>query len=196
MRQQTPHIKGTAKTPQSHNGFVLPLVLIVSLMLGTGMMAMAMRTWIGVKGGIRQSQSREAREIAEAGTARLLESLNRRFAHLLIVDDDAWDNPPLTSSRCANSSSGKPTTTGMIGNGVYTLEAYSFEGTPFYGGKATIVRPRLSEVNSGPRTRSSTSILDVRPRRLDHTYTPCCAMRNEVLRSSRLREQEAGRVDG
>ena len=58
-------------------GFVLPLVLIVSVMLGTGMMAMAMRTWIGVKGGIRQSQSREAREIAEAGTARLLESLNR-----------------------------------------------------------------------------------------------------------------------
>ena len=66
------------------DGFVLPLVLIVSLMLGTGMMAMAMRTWIGVKGGIRQSQSREAREIAEAGTARLLESLNRRYAHLLL----------------------------------------------------------------------------------------------------------------
>ena len=147
-------------------GFVLPLVLIVSLMLGTGMMAMAMRTWIGVKGGIRQSQSREAREIAEAGTARLLESLNRRYAHLLIVDDDAWDNPPLTSSRCANSSSGKPATTGTIGNGVYTLEAYSFEGTPFYGGKATI-RMR-GERRKSDNTTAATAIVnqtvEIRPK--------------------------------
>ena len=50
-------LKDSLKTYADGGGFVLPLVLIVSLMLGTGMMAMAMRTWIGVKGGIRQSQS-------------------------------------------------------------------------------------------------------------------------------------------
>lgn len=166
MAQQPSPFKGTPKTTPSQSGFVLPLVLIVSLMLGTGMMAMAMRTWIGVKGGIRQSQSREAREIAEAGTARLLESLNRRFAHLLIVDDDAWDNPPLTSSRCANSSSGKPATTGTIGNGVYTLEAYSFEGTPFYGGKATIRMrgERRKSDNSTAATAIVNQTVEIRPK--------------------------------
>jgi hypothetical protein len=101
-------LKNFRKSSADSGGFVLPLVLVVSLMLGTGMMAMAMRTWIGVKGGIRQSQSREAREIAEAGTARLLESLNRRYAHLLIVDDNDWDNPPLTSSHQSSAGHHSP----------------------------------------------------------------------------------------
>ena len=48
------------------DGFILPLVMIISLIIATGLMALAARSWLGLSGTIRQSQSRQAREIAEA----------------------------------------------------------------------------------------------------------------------------------
>jgi type II secretory pathway component PulK len=73
-------------------GFVLPLVLIVSLIITTGLMALAARSWLGLSGSIRQSQSRQAREIAEAGLAQLIESLNKDYAYLLIKDLSNWSD--------------------------------------------------------------------------------------------------------
>ena len=121
------------------NGFILPLVLIVTLILGAGMMASTTRTWLGLTGAVRQSRARSAREVAEAGLSQLIEALNRNHAHLLVVDKDNWDNPPLFSAICANATTGVPAITGSIGSrGKYTLESYNFNGSPFYGGKADI----------------------------------------------------------
>ena len=75
-----PHLS----TQNNDNGFILPLVLIISLIISTGLMALAARSWLGLNGSIRQSQSRQAREIAEAGLARLIESLNSDYSYLLI----------------------------------------------------------------------------------------------------------------
>ena len=47
-------------------GFILAVVVIVGLILAAGAMAMMARSTSGLLGSIRQQQSREAREIAEA----------------------------------------------------------------------------------------------------------------------------------
>ena len=123
----------------NENGFILPLVLIITLILGAGLMASTTRAWLGLTGAVRQSQARSAREVAEAGLSQLIEALNRNHAHLLVVDVENWSNPPLFSAICANASTGVPATTGTIGsNGKYTLENYNFNGSPFYGGKADL----------------------------------------------------------
>ena len=102
-------------------------------------MASTTRAWLGLTGAVRQSQARSAREVAEAGLSQLIEALNRKHAHLLVVDNDNWDDPPLFSAICANATTGVPAITGTIGsNGKYTLESYNFNGSPFYGGKADI----------------------------------------------------------
>ena len=111
--------KGTISTDQ---GFILPLVLIISLIISTGLMALAARSWLGLSGSIRQSQSRQAREIAEAGLAQLIESLNKDYAYLLIKDLSDWSDNSYASSICPNSSSGRPLTSSKIGNTI-TSEA-------------------------------------------------------------------------
>ena len=58
-------------------GFILALVVIVGLILAAGAMALIARSTSGMLGSIRQQQSREAREIAENGTGRVVERLNR-----------------------------------------------------------------------------------------------------------------------
>ena len=122
-----------------HNGFILPLVLIVTLILGAGMMATTTQAWLGLTGAVRQSRARSAREVAEAGLSQLIEELNRNHAHLLVVDNDNWDNPPMLSAICSNATTGVPATTGTIGSrGKFTLQSYNFNGSPFYGGKADI----------------------------------------------------------
>jgi prepilin-type N-terminal cleavage/methylation domain-containing protein len=57
--KQYPHATG-------ENGFILPLVLIVTLILGAGLMASTTRAWLGLTGAVRQSQARSAHEVAEA----------------------------------------------------------------------------------------------------------------------------------
>ena len=78
---------------RSDQGIVLPLVLVVSLLISAGLLALAARAWLGLSGSIRQSQARQAREIAEAGVARLVESMNREFAYLLIKDCLLYTSP-------------------------------------------------------------------------------------------------------
>ena len=127
------------KVKEANRGYALPFVLLAALLMGAGMMAATSRAWLDYTGAGRQSQARSAREIAEAGLAEVVEKLNRNHAHLLIVDDDDWSNPPYFSSVCSNSSTGVPGTTGTIGgNGYYELESYTYNGTPFYGGKAEL----------------------------------------------------------
>ena len=143
----------------TQKGFVLPLVLVMSLLLGAGMMALAARSWLGVKGSVRQSQARQAREIAEAGVARLVESLNSDYSYLLIKDLADWDDSSFESSICPNSNM-DPSTVPKNGNikdgsqnvlGTYTLIDYDFQGSPFYGGSAKLKM-------RGERQRGTTSI--------------------------------------
>ena len=68
------------------SGFILPIVIIVGLIIGAGLMALSARTFASLMGSIRQGQSREAREIAESGMAIILKELNRNYPYLLIED--------------------------------------------------------------------------------------------------------------
>jgi len=70
----------------SESGFILPLIIIVGLIIGAGLMALSARTFTSLIGSIRQGQSREAREIAESGAAIILKELNRNYPYLLIED--------------------------------------------------------------------------------------------------------------
>lgn len=139
---------GSLKRQVSEQGIVLPLVIVVSLIIAAGLLALAARAWLGLSGSIRQSQARQAREIAEAGIARLMETMNRDFAYLLIKDWDPskninqWNDTVFTSSICpgSNTSPAELKTSDLISApaGRYSLESYEFNGSPFYGGKATI----------------------------------------------------------
>jgi len=148
-------------------GFILPLVLIISLIISTGLMALAARSWLGLSGSVRQSQSREAREIAEAGLAQLIESLNKDYAYLLIKDLSDWSDNSYASSICPNSISGSPLTSSSIGtSGRYTLMNYDFQGSPFYGGKATIRMrgERLKSDSSVAATAIVEESLEIKPK--------------------------------
>ena len=138
MANKYGQIKNSLKVrKRKPDSFILPLVLIITMIVGAGLMATTTRAWLGLTGAVRQSQARSARQVAEAGLAQLIEALNRDHAHLLVVDNDNWADPPLFSSICANAAAGTPATTGSIGSrGRYVLESYNFNGSPFYGGKA------------------------------------------------------------
>ena len=149
------------------DGFILPLVLIISLLISTGLVALAARSWLGLSGSVRQSQSRQAREIAEAGLAQLIESLNRDYAYLLIKDLGNWGDGSYASSICTNSANGTPATSSSIGsNGRYTLMDYDFQGSPFYGGKATIRMrgERLKGDDSVAATAIVEETLEIKPK--------------------------------
>ena len=159
------------------DGIILPIILVISLILGVIFTTTSISAWLGLRGTARQSLAREARETAEAGLAELKESLNRNFAHLLIVDSDSWDNPPYFSSVCPNSSLDEPTTTGNItGRGQYILESYTFNGSPFYGGKAEI-RMRGEMKAGGGRTTAAaivTETVDIKPKCCSTGYGEAC----------------------
>ena len=120
-------------------GYALPVVIISSLIIGTGMMAATTQAWVNYQSVGRQSQARFAKEAAEAGLAELVETLNRNHAHLLVLDNSQWANPPLSSSLCSNSTLGSPSTSGTVDtDGYYQLEGYTFNGSAFFGGKADL----------------------------------------------------------
>ena len=166
----------------SDQGIVLPLVLVVSLLISAGLMALAARAWLGLSGSIRQSQARQAREIAEAGVARLVESMNREFAYLLIKDWDPtnninqWDNTVFTSSICpgSNSNPAELVRTAALSDpqGRYTLESYSFKGSPFYGGKASI-RMRGERLHSNGQIGATAVVeqtMEVKPKDCTNSF--------------------------
>ena len=122
----------------NRNGYVA-FVLVVFFVIIVVSLGTASRALLSLTGTTRQSQSRSARNAAEAGISQLIDSLNTTYAHLLIVDNERWDNPPLFSGICSNSIDGIPPTTGSVAeNSRYELIKYDFRGSPFYGGKADI----------------------------------------------------------
>ena len=160
-------------------GFILPLVMIISLIIATGLMALAARSWLGLSGTIRQSQSRQAREIAEAGIARTLESLNASYSYLLIKSYDSseagqpWNDGNYISSVCPDVIFGEPSLSGSVGsNGKYTLLSYLFQGSPFYGGKATIRMKgeRLHSNNAIAATSIVEETIDIRPKSCTNSF--------------------------
>jgi len=141
-------------------GFILALVVIVGLILAAGAMAMMARSSAGLLGSVRQQQSREAREIAEAGTSQVVERLNRQYSYLLIncYDRDinttdwvncrtkagvgTWEAPEYGTATCpgANLNSAAMIRQGDVNNvtnslaGRWKLEFYHFKGSKLYGG--------------------------------------------------------------
>ncbi|UPM51176.1 hypothetical protein MY494_05300 [Synechococcus sp. A10-1-5-1] len=167
------------KSKDQDRGFILPLVMIISLIIATGLMALAARSWLGLSGTIRQSQSRQAREIAEAGIARTLESLNRSYSYLLIKSYDSsvsgqpWNDGDYISSVCPDVIFGEPSLSGTVGaNGKYTLLSYLFQGSPFYGGKATIRMKgeRLHSNNAVAATSIVEETIDIRPKSCTNSF--------------------------
>ena len=73
---------------KADSGFILPLVVIIGLIVGAGLMALSARTFASLIGSIRQGQSKEAREAAESGAAVVLRELNQNYPYLLIHDCD------------------------------------------------------------------------------------------------------------
>lgn len=145
---------------QQEQGFILALVVIVGLILAAGAMAMMARSSAGFLGSVRQQQSREAREIAEAGTSQVVERLNRQYAYLLIncYDRDVnttdwincstsrgvgtWQNPSYPQATCPGATldaasmpnSGTVATSVNSVAGNWRLEFYHFKGSKLYGG--------------------------------------------------------------
>ena len=158
-------------------GFTIPLVLVLVLVLGAALMATTTRAWLGYKGVIRQGQARSAREVAEAGSSLLIKDLNSNFSHLLVVNDDDWDNPTLVTGICSNDSSGSPSTTGAVGStGRYTLKDYTFTGNPFFGGNG-VIRVK-GEIIGSDNSTISTSIIE---QTIQIVSKPCTSPFNSPL---------------
>ena len=133
-------------------GFVLPLVVTVGLIMLVGSAAMLARSFGGLIGSTRLEQSRQAKAIAEAGLARTIEALNRDYNYLLIncysqngsapppndcTNTGTWGAPSLPSSICSDATqAGTPALTLSNANpaGDYVIDYYAYSGTQFYGG--------------------------------------------------------------
>jgi hypothetical protein len=131
---------------RASEGFSLPLVILVVLALLASGLAVVARSSSAVIGSVRQQQSREAREFAESGAARTLESLNRNYRHLLIYPNSQWATAVATVL-CPGSSANNVTNpitqtdTFAVGGttvGRYTVEAYTFDGNEYYGGTGVL----------------------------------------------------------
>lgn len=165
------------RTRGRDEGIILPLVLIVSLIIATGLMALATRSWLGLSGTIRQSQAREAREIAEAGLAKTFDSLNSEHAFLLIKNLSNWSNNSQVSSICPDAKKGQPASSGTVGtNGKYSLLEYTFEGSPFYGGKATmkVKGQRVDKNNNVQATAIVEQTVDIKPKCCNTPFKEPC----------------------
>jgi len=180
-------------------GFILPLVVILGLIIAVGGFTMLARSFAGLFGATRQEQARQAREIAETGLATTVELLNRKYSYLLIncysrsgspptpndcINTGTWESPQLPSSICPGSdtTTNNFPLTKEINNpkGRYRIEFYAYAGTQFYGGtgKLKATGERLS--NDGARILASASVeqtFDVKPK-------PCDARFGETPTSS------------
>lgn len=79
-----PHPRGV-QVNQPPNGYSLPLVLVVALVLIAGASALVARSSSGVFGAIFQKQSWEARGLAELGMATLVSRLNKEENRYLMA---------------------------------------------------------------------------------------------------------------
>ena len=173
-------------------GFILPLVVILGLIIAVGGFTMLARSFAGLFGATRQEQARQAREIAETGLATTVELLNRKYSYLLIncysrsgspptpndcINTGTWSSPQLPSSICPGSdttTNNFPLTKEINSpKGRYRIEFYAYAGTQFYGGtgKLKATGERLS--NDGARILASASVeqtFDVKPKPCDARF--------------------------
>ena len=137
---------------KNNDGFALPIVIIIGLIMLVGSAAMLARSFGGLIGSTRLEQSRQAKAIAEAGLARTIEGLNRDYNYLLIncysqngstpppndcINTGTWGTPSLPSSICSDATqTGTPALTSSNTNptGDYVIDYYAYSGTQFYGG--------------------------------------------------------------
>jgi hypothetical protein len=194
MAQHTRALLGhdNARSSSVDNGFILPLVIILGLILAVGGFTMLARSFAGLFGATRQEQARQAREIAETGLATTIELLNRKYSYLLIncysrsgspptpndcINTGTWSSPQLPSSICPGSD----TDTANFPleqeintpKGRYRIEFYAYAGTQFYGGtgKLKATGERLS--SDGTRILASASVeqtFDVKPKPCDARF--------------------------
>ncbi len=170
-----------------NDGFVLPLVVIIGLILLVGGLATLARSFGGLLGAIRQEQAGQAREIAENGLARTVGRLNRQWPYLLIncyasngtvpaTCSGTWSNPALPSAICpGHSTISYPPLTGTTSQpaGRFRIDSYTFSGTQFYGGTAKIkvIGERLG--GDGSTVVASAMVeqeFDVKPKNCDARY--------------------------
>ena len=194
----------------NEEGFLLPLVVVIGFILSIGGMTLIARSFSGLYGSIRQEQSRQAKELAEAGLARTTERLNREYNYLLIncyaesgsppspndcVNTGTWSAPELPSSICpeAESSADNMVLEESISdfNGRYRVGYYSYRGTQFYGGtgKLKVIGERLSDDQSRIFATSAVEMsFDVKPK-------PCDARFGDAATSSGFPGLMAKRID-
>ncbi|MDM7959561.1 MAG: hypothetical protein QUV04_07355 [Synechococcus sp. WH 8007] len=123
----------------TEQGFILPLVVIIGLIVGAGLMALSARTFASLIGSIRQGQSKEAREAAESGAAVVLRELNQNYPYLLIHDCEI------------TSSSGTPFCPGWS-NGDGGTFTYLTSVCPDTTNPPQTIFPKLSANLPGDRT--------------------------------------------
>jgi len=164
-------------------GFILPIIIIIGLIIGAGLIALSARTIGGLLGSIRQGQGQQAREVAEKGIASIITDLNRKFPYLLIESCQitslsgspvcaGWSQGgsgtfAYRTSLCPNSnplpqemlSKAEGYTTGGLGR--YRLVSYTFSGDQNQGGVARIkVMGQRLLSNGGITTVRATAFVD------------------------------------
>ena len=179
-------------TRLKHNGFALPIVVIIGFILSIGGFTLLASSFSGLHSSIRQSHSRQSRELAETGIAKTIERLNREYNYLLIncysrsgslpssnncTNTGTWNKPNLPSSICPDAASlenniSLEETVDLLG-GRYRVEYYAYSGTQFYGGtgKLKVVGERLSEDKSRVLSTSAVELaFDVKPKPCDARF--------------------------
>ena len=156
------------RIPPKEEGISLVLFVVALVIVSGTLMATTTRAWLGYKGVVRQGQARSARELAEAGSSRLIAELNKNHSHLLVIDKEDWDSAESITGICSNDSTGEPQTPVNIGKGRYSLEDYTFHGAPFFGGTATIkVKGELLNGNTPISTSIIEQSIQIVPRNCD-----------------------------
>ena len=155
-------VKAFKTNRKEANGFILPLIVIIGLIIGAGLMALMARSFGFLYGTIRHGQNQQAREAAESGMAVILKELNTNYPYLLINDCTIEDSggAVFCSGWSADTAAGGtfeyitsvcPSTTTPPetifskmsanlpgGTSSYKLISYNFTGDQHQGGTATI----------------------------------------------------------
>ena len=183
MRHQLLRKRHSRKEGQA-DGFALPLVIILGSVVLLGSVSTFGKMLSGKLGSVRQTQATQAREIAQAGLAEVIESLNHDYPYQLINqysestegDFGTWSNPSLPSARCPGAvQSGHPATLAdsSIHNGQYKVESYQFDGTRFYGGTGQLTITGERRSNSDQKLLASATIttsFDIKPKNCDARF--------------------------
>lgn len=129
---------------QGQGGFALLIALIVAFTLVLGSVAMANRTAGGRLSAAFQGESREAREIAEAGMATVISELNKQPNRKMLVANQAMSAWSTSNASLRNPCSPNLPTATAVGFGSST------NATAVGGGSFSVVS---IEVKNSDRTR-------------------------------------------